>query len=201
MLSVYNLKPGFQKKLTPVCNYLFQKGVTANQITIASIFLSALIGGLFLLHPDHRFTLLIVPLGLLLRMALNAIDGMIARRYDMQSRLGEVLNEAGDVISDLMIIFPLIIIPQIHSYVIIVFAVLAMLNEYAGILGKALGGERRYEGPMGKSDRALLISIFSIFLFFLPHLAVAGNWIFSIASLLLLLSTWIRLKKSVEEAK
>jgi CDP-diacylglycerol--glycerol-3-phosphate 3-phosphatidyltransferase len=33
-------------------------------------------------------------------MALNAIDGMLAREHDMQSPLGAMLNELGDVLSD-----------------------------------------------------------------------------------------------------
>ncbi len=33
-------------------------------------------------------------------MALNAIDGMLAREFNQQSTLGAILNEVGDIISD-----------------------------------------------------------------------------------------------------
>jgi phosphatidylglycerophosphate synthase len=33
----------------------------------------------------------------------------------------------------------------------------ALLTEFCGLLGPTLGGARRYDGPMGKSDRALLV--------------------------------------------
>ena len=41
----------------------------------------------------------------------------------------------------------------------IAFTLAATLTEFCGVLGSALGGPRRYEGPMGKSDRALVIGI------------------------------------------
>ena len=41
---------------------------------------------------------------------------------------------------------------------------LAAINEYAGVLGASVSGERRYEGPMGKSDRTLVLGIFCLLL-------------------------------------
>jgi phosphatidylglycerophosphate synthase len=39
-------------------------------------------------------------------MALNALDGMLARECNQQTRLGAILNETGDVISDIALYFP-----------------------------------------------------------------------------------------------
>jgi CDP-diacylglycerol--glycerol-3-phosphate 3-phosphatidyltransferase len=36
------------------------------------------------------------------------------------------------------------------------------LNEFAGVLGAVVSGERRYEGPMGKSDRTLVWGVFCL---------------------------------------
>ena len=166
MISVYQIKPAFQKLLQPVLRALRRIGVTANQLTVAAIILSVCLGYLFLHYKEHPIVLLLVPAGLLLRMALNALDGMMARQYNMQSKLGEILNEMGDVISDLAIIIPLVVIPEIFPFLIVIFGFLAILNEFAGLLGRAIGGDRRYEGPMGKSDRALVIGLFCLTNFF-----------------------------------
>ena len=198
MISVYQLKPAFQRLLQPVLHRLHTIGVTANQLTIVAILWSLFIGYLFTLHTEHPLVLLLVPLGLLIRMMLNALDGMMARQFNMQSQVGEILNELGDVLSDLFIIFPFALLEGIDPRLIVLFAVLTMLNEFSGLLGKVLGGERRYEGPMGKSDRALLIGLFCLGLYFWPPLATYANWIFGTACLLLLLSTATRLKKSVQ---
>ncbi len=40
----------------------------------------------------------LLPVWMLLRMALNAVDGMLAREFGQQSRLGAYLNELSDVV-------------------------------------------------------------------------------------------------------
>ena len=90
MFSVYNLKPVFQKLLQPILHALYKIGVTANQLTISAVILSCLMGFSFLQYHTLYLGILIIPFGLLLRMALNALDGMMARQYDMQSQLGAV---------------------------------------------------------------------------------------------------------------
>lgn len=197
MFSVYKLKPVFQKLLQPILDALYKIGVTANQLTISAIILSCLMGFGFLRFHTLYLGILIIPFGLLLRMALNALDGMMARQYDMQSQLGEILNEIGDVVSDIAIIFPFVILPGINPVIIILFGVLAILNEFAGILSKAIGKERRYDGPMGKSDRALIIGIFCLVFFFWSDVTYYGDWIFGIASALVLVGTIIRLYKAL----
>ena len=197
MFSVYKLKPVFQKLLQPILYALYKMGVTANQLTISAIILSCLMGFGFLTYHTYSQSILIIPFGLFLRMALNALDGMMARQYNMQSQLGEILNEMGDVISDMAIIFPFVILPGINPVIIILFGVLAILNEFAGILSKALGKERRYDGPMGKSDRALVIGIFCLVFFFWRDVIYYGDWIFGAASSLVLVSTVIRLQKAL----
>jgi CDP-diacylglycerol--glycerol-3-phosphate 3-phosphatidyltransferase len=36
---------------------------------------------------------------------------------------------------------------------------LALISEYAGVLGPMIGASRRYDGPMGKSDRAFCFGV------------------------------------------
>lgn len=196
MISVYNIKPKFQALLRPILLKLHVWGVSPNGLTLAAIALS-LITGLLFWQYDNPIAYLIVAAALLLRMALNALDGMMARTYKMQSRLGEVLNEAGDVVSDLFIFFPFLKLPFINTYLLFAFIILAVVNEFAGVLGKAMGGERRYEGPMGKSDRALFLGLICIVLYFWTAAQPYMNITFGLAILLLLISTVTRLKKSL----
>ena len=42
-------------------------------------------------------------------MALNAIDGMLAREFNQKSRLGGYLNEITDVVSDAALYLPLLL--------------------------------------------------------------------------------------------
>lgn len=197
MISVYKLKPKFQQLLNPILLFLNKCNITANQITISSIILSVIIGFLFWNADSSKWFFLSLPIGLLLRMALNALDGMMARRFNQTSKLGEVLNEVGDIISDVIVFFPLLKFQPESLYLIIVFIILSVINEFSGLLGKAIGGERRYEGPMGKSDRALLLGIYGLIMFFGVNITSISIYIFGAVVLLLTISTYIRLKKAL----
>lgn len=200
MISVYQLKPKFQQLLNPVLLFLHRQKVTANQITIASIILSLIIGLLFWNADSYHWFFLSLPVGLLLRMALNALDGMMARKFNQMSKLGEVLNEVGDIISDVIIFIPLLKFQPGSLYLIVVFIVLSVINEFAGLLGKAIGEDRRYDGPMGKSDRALLLGIYGIVAFIGVNISGYSTYIFGAVILFLLLSTFTRLKKALNDA-
>jgi len=197
LISIYKIKPKFQQLLKPVLVLLNKYSITANQITISAIFLSLLIGLSFWFSSNFQLLFLIVPIGLLIRMALNALDGMMARTYDQQSKLGEVLNEVGDVISDLFIYFPLLKIFSQDLYLVALFLVLTVLNEFSGLIGKIISQERRYDGPMGKSDRAFVISIVAILLFFDINIFEYSTWVFIVLNSLIAISTYKRLSNSL----
>ncbi|MBD3654456.1 CDP-alcohol phosphatidyltransferase family protein [Kangiella sp.] len=186
MISVYQLKPKFQQLLRPLVNGLARKGITANEVTVVAMLMSV-ITGVAIIISNSILALLALPIILLIRMALNAIDGMLAREHQQQSRLGAFFNEIGDVISDLFLIIPLIIIPDINLWFLAAFAFTALLTEFAGILGVMVGTERQYQGPMGKSDRALLIGLVGLLVPFVSVPAVYLNAVLVIATAL---SVW-----------
>jgi CDP-diacylglycerol---glycerol-3-phosphate 3-phosphatidyltransferase len=197
MISVYNIKPKFQQLLRPVLRVLYNMGVSANMITWASILLSVATGLMVWFHP-YGSSLWLLPLFLFIRMALNALDGMMAREYNMQSRGGEILNELGDIVSDVFIFFPLSKLFSINGGVLYVFIFLSIINECAGILAKAITGVRRYEGPMGKSDRAFLVGLTSLVLYFTETVREYLNIVFLIAIALLIISTSTRIYKTLK---
>lgn len=161
-MTIYDLKPAFQIALRPVCRSLAGAGVSANQVTVAAALLSFVLGGLLALFPTERWPLLLIPAGLLVRMALNAIDGMLAREHDMQSALGGILNELGDVVSDAALYLPFALIPGFSPPLVVVIVVLALLSEVTGLAAVQIGASRRYDGPMGKSDRAFVFGLLAL---------------------------------------
>jgi CDP-diacylglycerol--glycerol-3-phosphate 3-phosphatidyltransferase len=161
-MTIYDLKRSFQNILRPLTNALARAGVTANQVTIAALFLSCACGAYIYLSAGSSVSLLLVPLVLFVRMALNAIDGMLAREHDMCSNLGAVLNELGDVISDTVLYLPFTVIKGVPAEVVVVAVILAIFTEMTGVVAVQIGGTRRYDGPMGKSDRAFVFSCLAI---------------------------------------
>jgi CDP-diacylglycerol--glycerol-3-phosphate 3-phosphatidyltransferase len=107
--------------------------------------------------------LLIAPV-LFIRMALNAIDGMLAREHHQASKLGAILNELGDVLSDAALYLPLALVPGIEPVWVVLAVLLAVISEMTGVVAVQIGAARRYDGPMGKSDRALVFGAVSLLL-------------------------------------
>lgn len=164
MPSVYDLKPRFQALLRPGVRALARAGVTANQVTVAAVLLSLAAGAVIALRP-YRASLLVLPAALLLRMALNAVDGMLAREHGQTSRLGALLNELGDVVSDAALYLPLARLPELFApATMVAIVLLAVVSEMAGALGPTIGASRRYDGPAGKSDRALVFGALGLWL-------------------------------------
>ena len=162
--TTYDLKPAFQRLLMPLLTRLRNAGVTPNALTWMAILLSGGLGYAFVLGLANRYWFFAVVGGLLARMALNALDGMMARNFNLTSKGGAVLNELGDVVSDALVMWPLALVPGVHMGWLAALLWLAAVNEYAGVLGASVSGERRYEGPMGKSDRTLVWGIFCLLL-------------------------------------
>lgn len=164
MPSIYDLKPKFQNLLRPLNSKLANKGVTANHITIIAMIISFISGGFIILFPEQRWPLLLVPVVLFVRMALNAIDGMLAREHNMKSSLGAILNELGDVLSDVALYLPLALVAGVNASWLVLVVILSIVSEMAGVVAIQIGAERRYDGPMGKSDRAFLFGVISLVL-------------------------------------
>lgn len=196
MISIYKLKPQFQKLLTPILEALHRKNITANQITWSACILSCIIAILFSLAQYSHFLFLALPIGLFIRMALNALDGMMAKRYNQMSKKGELLNEVGDIVSDFIIFLPLLkFFPQ-SVYAIAMFIGLSIVNEFVGVMGKLLTGDRRYDGPMGKSDRAFIIGLYGLLCFLGVSIIEYADTIFGVINALLITSTFVRLRKT-----
>lgn len=164
MPSIYDLKPRFQNLLRPLVRKLAETGVTANQVTVSALILSALAGLLIYLSPQQHLLLLSIPIILFVRMALNAIDGMLAREFDMKTRLGAVLNELGDVLADCALYLPLALVPGVNAQLIIIIVLLSIISEMTGVVSIQIGASRRYDGPMGKSDRAFVFGVIALLL-------------------------------------
>ena len=162
MVSVYDLKPKFQKLLRPLCGVLAAAGITANQVTLAAVAISMALGCAIFFTGGAKWTLLLLPPFIFVRMALNAIDGMLAREFGQKSNLGAVLNELGDVVSDVALYLPFAVIPGVSPILVGLVVAIAVVTEMTGVIAVQIGATRRYDGPFGKSDRALFFGALAL---------------------------------------
>lgn len=204
MASIYQLKPAFQSVLRPLVRLLAKGGVTANQVTLLACLLSIAMGVLIFVSPKNspqsQVLLFSLPVFFFVRMALNAVDGMLAREHGMQSKLGAILNELTDVISDSALFYPLGLAFGVQPSLVTLFVVLAVLTEMTGIIGVQIGASRRYDGPLGKSDRVFWFGLLAVLIGFGLPLETYMNWIFAALCLLLGVTIFNRARRGLREA-
>ncbi|MBN0987056.1 CDP-alcohol phosphatidyltransferase family protein [Amphritea pacifica] len=198
MPSVYQLKSAFSDLLRPLTNQLANKGVTANQVTVTAMLGSVLLAGsLYFSTANSLITPLLwlsVPLWMFIRMALNNIDGMLAREHNMSTPQGAILNEMGDVVSDSALFLAFAALPGINIPLLVMLTLLAVMSEMIGVVAVQIGASRRYDGPSGKSDRALFFGVLGL----LYALGInPGTW----STLVLLLITVLLVATIVNRAK
>ncbi len=187
MASIYDLKPRFQDLLRPATRRMAAAGVTANQVTVAAAALSVALGMVIAAWSDRRWPLLLLPVALFARMALNAVDGLLAREHGMKTRLGAVLNELGDVVSDSALYLPIALVPGVPATLVVVLVVLAVIIEMTGVVAVQIGASRRYDGPLGKSDRAFAFGALGLLL---GCGVRPGVWLTAALSLMIALAAW-----------
>jgi CDP-diacylglycerol---glycerol-3-phosphate 3-phosphatidyltransferase len=200
MPSIYGLKPKFQNLLRPVTNILARSGVSANQITVSALVLSFATGFAIFRFRTQR-VLLLLPIVLFLRMALNAIDGMLAREHNQKTALGAILNELGDVFSDSALYLPLALVPGFEPSLVVMIVLLAILGEMTGVIGAQIGASRRYDGPMGKSDRAFVFGALGLLLGLNLPIVPIVRYVLWIVLVLLLLTIMNRARGALAELR
>jgi len=82
----------------------------------------------------------------------------------MQTPLGAILNELGDVVADAGLYLPFALLQGVMPSLVVILVLLAIVSEMTGVIGVQIGASRRYDGPFGKSDRAFAFGIIALLL-------------------------------------
>ena len=199
-MSIYALKPRFQALLRPMVQSLYARGVTANQVTVAACVVSVALGLWFFLAQYPLLAYACIAAWMLLRMGLNAIDGMLAREHGQKSLLGAFLNELTDVVSDAALYLPFALVAPFSAFWVGVVILLASLSEFSGALGPTVGASRRYDGPMGKSDRAFVFGALALYVAFGGPLPAWTAWLMPLLAALVAWTIVNRIRGAIAEA-
>ena len=201
MISVYQLKSKFSDILRPLVNFLVKIGITANMVTISAFILSVVVGVfIYYYAPKCSCAYWVLPVALFVRMALNNIDGVIAREHNQKSNIGAIYNELGDILSDVAIYVPLLYVCGCKFWLIFLFTILTIISETVGIMGVQINASRHYEGPMGKSDRAFWFGLLAVVLVFRTIPQNCLTIFVGVVSLLLVYTTYNRINAALKEA-
>ena len=200
-MSIYLLKSRFQNVLRPVVKQLFNMGVTANQITVLTCMISVGLGIALVLYTPNSLPFLMLPAWMFIRMACNAIDGMLAREFGQKSALGAYLNELADVISDTALYMPFAYLPQFSPLAVVAVIIMSIIVEMAGCVALQTGASRRYDGPFGKSDRAFAFGTLALAIGLGMQPSPWLKWFFPFMGLLCTFTLFNRIRQGLYEVK
>jgi CDP-diacylglycerol--glycerol-3-phosphate 3-phosphatidyltransferase len=163
--SLTFLKPQLKRALRPLVEVLFRAGIAANQVTVTSLIGSVAVGVL-LSFWGHRSALFgLLPVWLSARMILAAIDGTLAIDFGLKSRRGGLLNDAGDMLSDVALFVPLCFAASFQpGWVALVIALTALCEVVGIVAGTMRGGSHRLDGPFGEADRRLAPAVIGVWI-------------------------------------
>ena len=193
-MSTYLLKSHFQSLLVPVRDKLIALGFSANQITLLTVLLCIVYSALLVWPTTVKFCLILLPIFLFIRMALNALDGMIAAHTHTKSALGVVLNEVGDVVSDFCLFGAFVFLLPLPPWSWFALIFLCFMIEFVSLALFLAIGERPNLGPFAKSDRALYLGLLSLFLVGFPDSIILIYIYTGLGILLALVTIWNRIK-------
>lgn len=200
-LTIYQLKSRFQQLLRPLVGALYRSGVTANQVTVFACVVSVAIGLALYALPLSTAWFALLPVWCFVRMALNAIDGMLAREFGQKSTLGAYLNELTDVVSDAALYLPFVRLAGFDGLWLGALVLAIALSEMAGVLGQTVGASRRYDGPFGKSDRAFVFGALGLAVALWAPLPAWVGGVLPLATALTVFTTINRIRAGLEESR
>jgi phosphatidylglycerophosphate synthase len=199
---LYLLKGRLQK----VVRWVAGSWMTANMATAFGCIFIILIAASYycgLSYSDYRWLLLLVPIFIFFRLAMNALDGMLSREYKTATVAGELWNEALDIIGDTVCYGAIYFAPNSPHLALTVFLILTWAAEFFGVLGKSMpGGKRRHETiGGGKPDRALWMGLLAFIIFIYPSFFDYSAYYIGAVSVLVALTCVIRIRKTLQTAK
>ena len=157
--GLYRTKPAAQRWVSPLVDLCVRRGVSADAVTLAAVPVAALGGICLALSDGWPLLLLAVPFLAATRLILNLIDGQVARRTGATHAWGEVLNELGDRVADVLFIGGLAFVAAVGPGLALSAVVAALLASYAGVVARATGAPRQYGGVMSKPGRMITLAV------------------------------------------
>jgi len=186
--GLYRIKPAAQRLVDPIVDGCVARGISADALTLAAVPVAALGGLCLALSEALPIALLAVPLLAAARLVLNLIDGQVARRTGTEHPWGEVLNELGDRVADVLFIGGLAFVAAVGPLLALCAVIAALLASYAGLVARATGAPRGYGGVMSKPGRMIVLAVAAplAFIVGLDWPLVVAAWLILIGSLVTL---------------
>lgn len=160
MNGLYTLKPWYAARLSGMRALLVSRGVRPETITVAGIVFGAAAGAVLAVGEPGPLAALGVAAALAARLACANLDGGVARESGRSTRLGSVVNELGDRLAEYAALAGCLALAD--PALVAAAALAATLPSWAALAGAAAGARRPQGGPVGKTERCVLLVAFAL---------------------------------------
>jgi len=190
-------KKFFNELLTPLIKFFPKK---PNLLTILSLVIASFSIPIVLLLPFQYFVLTI-PI-LIIACFLDVIDGLIARKYGLVTKLGSFLDSICDRYVDTIMLLNLALVTK--DYLISIIVILSLLGSYmtsySRAKGESLGLEMIGIGFFERSERIIYLIITYIIYYILNNIQVLMIMliIFAIITNLTAIERILRISKTIK---
>jgi len=173
--------------------FLFK--INPSFISIASLIL-ALIASYFLFTSFW----LLAALFLLLSSFLDALDGEIARKFKLETKLGDFLDHSLDRIADAAFFIALAFNPEIPTTLALLTLAAILLVSYLGTEAQALTGKRLYTALVSRADRLVILIVAAIAQIFFANAILYALYIILILSAITFLQRFYLTAKQLKKS-
>ncbi|NHC14261.1 CDP-alcohol phosphatidyltransferase family protein [Motilibacter deserti] len=155
--GLYALKPWYTRRLSRALSWAVARDVPPDAVTAAGVVAAGAAAAAVALSGTWPVLGWAVPALLAARLAGANLDGALARERDVERPVGAVLNEVGDRASDLLVMAAVALVAPAGLALVALAA--AMLPTFASLAVAAAGGPRANGGPLGKTERCVLVAV------------------------------------------
>lgn len=166
MDGLYALKPWYARRLRPVRTSLVARRVSPHALTAAGVAAGCAAGAALATGNGP-----LVPPLLAARLAFANLDGTVARDSGRATRWGSVVNECGDRLADVAMLAGAFWLAP--AWLVLVAMLAATLPSWVALAGAAAGARRTNGGPVGKTERCLLVAVAAL----VPAAVVPVLWV------------------------
>lgn len=155
--GLYALKPWYSEVLGGVRERLARRGVSPNAVTAAGVCCGAFAGAVLAVAPSPALATAFVALLMAGRLAAANLDGALARHCGRSTRWGAVCNELGDRCAELAVLAGCFALAPV--WLVLAAMLAASVPSWVSLAGASAGASRINGGPVGKTERCLLITV------------------------------------------
>ncbi len=166
-MTLDRLRPVVDRVLVPAARIADRIGLTPNSVSVIALLVAVIAAVGFYLGPAQPAWYIVGAVLVGVNGWLDLLDGALARRQDVSSRAGDLLDHVLDRYADIIIIAGLA--AGVEQFALGFLAITGvLLTSYLGTQTEAVGLDRTYAGLLGRADRLALVGVTAVLVVLVP---------------------------------